>query len=875
MTRKVRAISVLVAVALTGGMASAARATDPASPAVKDARPVTAQRAPKPAPATSEVAVRFRRGATSSARTNAARKANAEVGAAIPGTEFVRMRPKDTARRTAASLETDPDVSEVVPIFERRASALPNDTYWGEQSESLLGQHLPEAWAVSTGTGQIIAVVDTGVDATHPDLVGRVLPGRDIVNNDGNASDDNGHGTAVAGVAAAKSNNSMGIAGIASNARILPVKVLDADGMGIDPDIAEGIVWATDQGAKVINISLGGYGQSPVLEQAVAYALARDVVIVAATGNEATQAPSYPASSPGVIGVGATDGAGQLVLFSNWGAQVDVVAPGWDLIVPDASTDGYMYASGTSFSAPIVSGVAALVRSAQPGLSQAAVAARIKDTATDGGPDGDDDKFGGGIVNAWAAQGGPALDGALPVVDSHEPDDTPDAASLLTAPVVSTIAPEGDVDWFAFDAATPGVATVTVALSSPLPSNHPQPFDAVVRAYSSVYEQIGEADVNWGPHTGELLVVPIANAGRFYFRINNWFPSIWAGTYTVSMSFTPEIVAGQPAGSASVALRSTNPGRNAVVAPTTLPSLRFTSGVAAGSVPGAVSVVRADDGTAVPATVALTAPDTITVDPTAAALKSGPYLVRVNGLRTATDVLIDPIELRFTVRTIGPYVPFTSANGLLAQQTVDVLGRTAEPAVVSWLASFFEGGVPQPVAMADLFFRTSEYSKVIAPLARLYMSYFNRAPDHGGLQGWVTYMRNGWSLASVAEAFARSSEFLARYGALTNASFVDLVYRNVLGRAPDPNGLDYWLGGLTSGRLNRGSVMLGFSESAEFRATSASRVDVSVVYGGMLRRAPSSAEQLGWIGGIAAGRTRQSLVGDVFNTREYRSRFGA
>ncbi len=225
---------------------------------------------------------------------------------------------------------------------------------------------MDRAWDVSKGTGVKVAVVDSGVNAQHPDLAGRVGAGVNIVPPAGGVQDDFGHGTLVAGIIAANLGNKRGIAGIAPQAQIMPVKVLDASGGGTDAEIASGITWAADHGAKVINLSLGGPGNSDVLCAAVDTALADDAVVVAAAGNDAGETVGYPAACPGVIAVSATNDTGALTSFSSFGWRVDVAAPGFDITStasrrrrpPTRTTTE----SGTSLSAPIVAGVAALVR---------------------------------------------------------------------------------------------------------------------------------------------------------------------------------------------------------------------------------------------------------------------------------------------------------------------------------------------------------------------------------------------------------------------------------------------------------------------------------------------------------------------------------
>jgi subtilisin family serine protease len=279
------------------------------------------------------------------------------------------------------------------------------------------------AWTtVGTGTSTTVAVADTGVMADHPDLSGQVLTGAHFLHSDngepvepgiGGTEDFSGHGTHIAGTIAAKSNNGTGISGAAPDAQILPVKVLCADGGGFTSDVADGIMWAVDAGADVINLSLGG-GATSGEELAIAYARDNNVVVVAAGGNDGQtdHAPSYPgAYSEGyanVIAVAATDNANGHPAYGTTGSYLDVSAPGGvpasgcTSAVEILSTwnDGdYCAIAGTSMSTPHVSAAAALLRSANGACTAAQVRTRIRDTATNLGALGEDDTFGTGLIN--------------------------------------------------------------------------------------------------------------------------------------------------------------------------------------------------------------------------------------------------------------------------------------------------------------------------------------------------------------------------------------------------------------------------------------------------------------------------------------------
>lgn len=280
---------------------------------------------------------------------------------------------------------------------------VPNDVLYQRYQWNLPQIHTDTAWQISTGNpGVVIAVVDTGVDLSHPEFQGQLVTGYNVLEQNNDPQDDNGHGTHVAGIIAARTNNVEGIAGIDWHAKIMPVKTMAADGSGSVFDIADGIEWAVDHGAQVINLSLGEYEDSPYLHDAIRYAHDKNVLVVAAMGNDGTNQPSYPAAYPEVLAVCATDEQGNRADFSNYGYHAGISAPG----VSIASTyPGHRYAalSGTSMAAPHISGVAALMRTINPLLTADQVKEILERTATDAGPAGKDPYFGAGLVNVQAA----------------------------------------------------------------------------------------------------------------------------------------------------------------------------------------------------------------------------------------------------------------------------------------------------------------------------------------------------------------------------------------------------------------------------------------------------------------------------------------
>ncbi|HEX6970461.1 MAG TPA: type VII secretion-associated serine protease mycosin [Micromonosporaceae bacterium] len=291
------------------------------------------------------------------------------------------------------------------------------------------------AWRHSTGAGVTVAVIDSGVDGSHPDLVGQVLPGTDLVESGGDGHlDPVGHGTAVAALIAGRGDDREGVVGIAPDAKILPVRVLDADNRYDDAQVvARAVRWAVDNGAQVINLSLGGTATSAALAAAIDYAFDRDVVVVACTGNVTSPTATevwYPAREPGVVAVtGLTRRADELWPSALTGPQTVLAAPATDLI--SARPDGYWRVQGTSFAAPIVAATAALIRARWPTMTAGEVVNRLIDTARDLGPAGRDDTFGFGRVDPLAA-----LTADVPKVDRNPLDDgvSPGTVGLGPAP---------------------------------------------------------------------------------------------------------------------------------------------------------------------------------------------------------------------------------------------------------------------------------------------------------------------------------------------------------------------------------------------------------------------------------------------------------
>ena len=263
-----------------------------------------------------------------------------------------------------ASLPRSPIVVRAEPerlaaaaqIFEPVSDPLSRDQW------SLNAIGAPGVWGVIPPDSEpvVVAVIDSGVCSAHPDLVGRIVPGRDFVDFDDDPEDTVfGHGCAVSGIIAANANNGIGVVGIAPNARIMPLRVLDNQGLGTYSTIAQAILYATDHGASIINLSLAGPNESAIVSEAIEYAAERGVTLVAATGNRGEQRVWFPASHPAVIAVGSIDQSLAMSAFSNDGPTRDVLAPGRNIL--STSIDGgYAPVTGTSFAAPHVAAAVAV-----------------------------------------------------------------------------------------------------------------------------------------------------------------------------------------------------------------------------------------------------------------------------------------------------------------------------------------------------------------------------------------------------------------------------------------------------------------------------------------------------------------------------------
>lgn len=374
--------------------------------------PASAASAPAPAAAVVDVAagrflVGFERGAPPRAAVAGGVLAGLPVLTVADRAGFLVVRGSDLASVRSA-LAGVPGITYIEPDVALRALVTPNDAQYGSQyGPAMLG--MPAAWGqVGYGSPSVkVAIIDSGIRRTHEDLAGRVLQGRDYVSNDNDPNDDCGHGTHVAGTVAATTSNGVGVAGM-SQATILPLKGLGAVGgllsaqcSGSTAAIAQAIVDAADQGAAIISMSIGG-GSSTTLANAVTYAWNKGSVLVAAAGNDgASNSIDYPGAYPEVIAVAALDSTKARASYSDGGPQLDIAAPGTNVLSTYNSADNaYTTLSGTSMATPHVSGVLALAKSCAPGATNVQLRDALYRTAEDLGTPGWDAEFGNGLARA-------------------------------------------------------------------------------------------------------------------------------------------------------------------------------------------------------------------------------------------------------------------------------------------------------------------------------------------------------------------------------------------------------------------------------------------------------------------------------------------
>lgn len=410
------------------------------------------------------------------------------------------------------------------PNFANRQWGLANtgQTIGGQIGTVGADSHAKNSWPITTGTTIKVAVLDTGIDASHPDLSSKLDLQKDFTTS-GSVDDLYGHGTHVAGIIAATTNNGIGVAGICPECRLLNGKVLDNSGSGAYSWIANGITWATDNGAKVINLSLGGSSSSSTLQNAVNYAWTHGAVVVAAAGNNASSSKIYPAAYPNVISVASTNNRDKKSSFSNYGSWVTVAAPGeyiystlpthsFKLETTSGDNLSYGFLSGTSMATPMTAGVAALVWSSPFGTNNGTVVNRLKETA--------DTISGTGTYWTYGR-----ID-AAGAVGSTSSSTTPTVTSTPTS--------------------TP-IPTQTTSSPTPTPTITPNPINGAAASVSSVtYSLSGGFDnrrnLNITVRAINNLGNPVSNASVSLRLTNTFLNRSWTGSATTGSSGTVTLI---------------------------------------------------------------------------------------------------------------------------------------------------------------------------------------------------------------------------------------------------------------------------------------------------------------------------------------------
>src|SRR5437660_3133667 len=379
------------------GSSTAQGVAEPSGGAGNRSSPPTEPGGHRPAPGTTSVLVKLN---TSFSADEARQLVAANGGserATIPALRVVVVDiPSGQLQSVRGRYQKDKRVRSVEVDNTRKAAGTPSDPLYSMQwNLPKIGWDQVYGSVTPSGTATL-AILDTGVDASHPDLAGKLLPGYSAFAGSDPLTDPNGHGTEMAGITVAATDNQMGVAGVAySGVSIMPVQVLDSTGVGQDSDIVNGVIWATDNGANVILMPFSNGGFSQTLQDAVSYAWSKGVVLVAATGNDSSSSATYPAGDTDVVGVSATDQNDALWSGSNYGADTFIAAPGVD--VPTTEAGGaYITITGTSASSAMVAGVVAFERAMDPAASNSVIVGRL---AQDADPAGTASETGNGRVN--------------------------------------------------------------------------------------------------------------------------------------------------------------------------------------------------------------------------------------------------------------------------------------------------------------------------------------------------------------------------------------------------------------------------------------------------------------------------------------------
>jgi len=785
------------------------------------------------------------------------------------GSEYVKVEaPGRSAAALVGALRRDDAVIDAEPDYVLRAAEVPDDPLLSLQT-FFERVNATASWNVGDASSIKVAVIDSGVDLNHPDLVTRlVLPGADFVDDpvSGNdpPEDEFGHGTAVAGVVGAATDNGEGVASVGNGARIIPVRVLDEDGETTSSVLIKGMSWAVANGARVLNLSLGGPSGTTALRDAVRAAVNSGVVVVAAAGNTGGSTPEFPAAYGEVISVGSTSPSNTISSFSNRGA--DLVAPGemiattgWD--PTDSEASPYVYADGTSFATPIVAAIAARMLVVTPGRTPAQIESDLKSTAFDLGPAGTDSTYGAGIVDAHIALS-PARAGTGDAGDGYEPNQLMgQPADPSFFPLTASFGSKGDVDWYRIVPSSAGVWQVTVAPSS-------GGVDPVLTVFEADGDAIDEEDAN-GAGAAEQVGISSDGSTPHFVRVTNARATV--GSYTLSLTSGGSSPTGNlaevPVVASSVPDRSTGVANTVSFVLTAPFTLRSNSVIT-----NTVNAVASSGGAIRATSVSLDGAGTH-VTATFTLASGQDYVLTVRGWRANSSgaVLRNSDPIRFstagpptptTTTTTGPPPPPPTTTTIATPATTPpragywMVGRTGDAYAFGDARWFGNAPVPAGVTATNIASTpTGNGYWVVASNGSVYSfgdarflggnpvlvpgeitTSISATPDGGGYWlfsnmgrafaygtaphlGDMTGTRlNGGVLGSVVTPSGRGYYMVAADGGIF--SFGDAVFHGsmggsrlngpVVGLAPDPDGAGYWLVA-TDGGI--------FSFSAAFRGS--------------------------------------------------------
>jgi thermitase len=470
-----------------------------------------------------EILIKFKPGSSQKAQDANLKKFGLTAKSKVPQIDVIVAKvPEKAKEKVLKALSHNPHIEYVEQNTIRQVEAIPNDLLYSARQWNMPKVGASGAWDITQGGSAIsVGVVDTGVFAEHEDLVGKINPGVSFVDYTTSTNDDHGHGTIVTGIIAASTNNSKGVAGLGWNTRVTPLKACNQSGECLDSDVAEAIIYATDQNIKVINVSLGGYGLNQTVQNAVNYAYSRGSVVVAPSGNDGYPEVMYPAAEQNVISVGSSDGNDKKANFSNYGTGLDVVAPGLGIY----STNRYgTYSShaGTSYSTPEVAALAALIFALKPELTAKQVIVTIISTAekidTVSGNTYDSNQINskGYLCNGWNQYYGCGRINVLNAVQKAAGatvilDTAPPIVSITSPTNGATVSSEVGINVSATDNVAVTHVTMTIDNESIAISDFSAP-------YSFLWSTIPFGD---GPHTINVRAFDLAgNVGTTTITVN-------------------------------------------------------------------------------------------------------------------------------------------------------------------------------------------------------------------------------------------------------------------------------------------------------------------------------------------------------------------